>query len=1104
MRSKLAVAAFALAIAVPVLAHAAAKPATKNAPPKEEDKPFSSATFAGLAFRPLGPALTSGRIVDLAVDPADARVWWVAAASGGVWKTTNAGADWTPVFDGEGSYSIGAVAVDPTNPAAVWVGTGENNSQRSVGYGDGVYRTLDGGKSWQNMGLKASEHIGKILVDPRDGRVVWVAAQGPLWKSGGDRGLYKTTDGGATWKQVLKISDDTGVSDIAFDPRDPDLVYATAYQRRRHVWTLVDGGPEGGLYKSTDAGATWRKLISGLPEKVDIGRIAIAVSPVRPDVVYALVEAEGDQSGVYRSADRGESWEKRSDFHTSSPQYYQELFADPHQLDRIYATDTYFQVSDDGGKTWKRLGEKAKHVDNHVIWIDPADPRHYLAGCDGGLYESFDRAATWRFFENLPLTQFYRVNVDDARPIYSVCGGTQDNNSMCGPSRTLRYQGPANEDWFITQGGDGFWTAVDPQDPNLVYAEAQYGAMTRFDRRSGENIDIQPQPGAGEEPYRWNWDTPLVLSAHAPTRLYVAANRVFRSDDRGDTWTLISPDLTRRLDRNQLKVFGKVPRPEAVARGASTSFYGSIVALAESPRADGLLYAGTDDGLVQVTEDGGATWRKSDPFPGVPDLAYVSRLVASRHDAAVAYVAFDNHKEGDFRPYVLRSADRGRTWTSIAGDLPERGTVYALVEDPRVPQLLYAGTEFGVWFTRDGGQHWLRLKGGLPTIAVKDMVIQEREDDLVLATFGRGFYVLDDLAPLRAADPAALDRDGLLLPLRKAWLYVQGSRIGDRDQGAVGETWYSAPNPPFGAVFSWYLKKEWKSAKDARVEAERKSLGAGKDIQFPPLETLRQESRQEPAQVVVTVTDAQGATVRRLEAKPEKGIHRLAWDLRWPAANPVHKGAAEQDPWLPPALGPLVGPGRYTAQLELVADGKTTALGDPVSFDVELLGQATLPAADGAAVRAFQARTARLQRAVLGAENLVSELADRLALARKAIAETPALDPATDARAHALELELDDLSIALSGDSFLRRLNENTPPSISERVQNVVYSSWFSTAAPTRTQLDAYGIAGGAFADVLAKLRALAEEKLPALERDLERAGAPWSPGRVPEWHLEP
>ncbi len=1065
---------------------------------------MSASNFAGLAFRSIGPALTSGRVIDLAVDSSDPRVWWVAAASGGVWKTENAGTTWTPVFDDQASYSIGAIAIDPANPSVVWVGSGENNSQRSVSYGDGVYRTMDAGKTWKNLGLAKSEHIGKILIDPRDSRVVYVAAQGPLWNSGGDRGLYKTTDAGATWKQVLRISDDTGVSDVVFDPRDPDVLYASAYQRRRHVWTLIDGGPEGGIYKSTDAGATWRKLETGLP-KHDVGRVGLAVSPVDPDVVYALIEAEGEEGGFYRSADRGESWEKRSDYNSSSPQYYEEIVADPAQLDRVYSMDTWMMVTNDGGKTFVKLGEKSKHVDNHVLWVDPANDRHYLAGCDGGLYESFDRGATWRYFENLPITQFYRVAVDDAWPVYHVCGGTQDNNSMCGPARTLRFQGPADEDWFITQGGDGFWTAVDPKNPDLVYAEAQYGALNRFDRKSGENLDIQPQPAAGEAPFRWNWDSPLVVSSHAPTRVYFAANKLFRSDDRGDTWTEISPDLTRQIDRNQLRIFGQVQRPEAVAKNASTSFYGTIVSLSESPAVDGLLYAGTDDGLVQVTEDGGASWRRIESFPGVPERSYVSRLLASRNDPDVVYAAFDNHKEGDFRPYVLRSADRGRTWTSIAGDLPERGTVYALLEDSVDHDLLFAGTEFGVFFTVDGGKKWVALTGGLPTIAVRDLALQEREGDLVLGTFGRGFYVLDDLSPLRSVDAAKLGASpGLLFAPRKAWLYVPGSRIGDREKGSMGETFYSADNPPFGAQISYYLHDEWKSKKDQRVEAERKLQKKGQQIAFPSFDSLRQESREEPAQLMLTIRDEDGNVVRRIEAKPEKGIHRIVWDLRYPAANPARTTPAPPNPYLPPAQGPLVAPGTYAASLDLIAGGEVKPVGEATRFEVDVLANATLPAADREAVLAFQRKTARLQRAVLGAEKLVSELSDRLELVRAAIAQTPALDPSVDAQAHQLQLELDDLSIAISGDEFLRKQNENTPPALTERVQNVVYSSWYSTAEPTRTQTDAYRIAGEEFTGKLAELKALAEEKIPALERKLELAGAPWTPGRVPEWKPEP
>ncbi len=1100
MKRALFVTAVVLSLTSPIFA---AKPAKEEA--KKDEGPLASATFAGLALRSIGPAFTSGRIADMAVDPTDAKVWWIAAASGGVWKTTNSGTTWAPVFDGEGSYSIGALTIDPKNPNVVWVGTGENNNQRSVAYGDGIYRTLDGGKSWKKMGLEKSEHIGRILVDPRDSRVVWVAAYGPLWSGGGERGVYRSADSGETWTQVLKVSDDTGVADILLDPRDPDTIYAAAHQRRRHVWTLVGGGPESAIHKSVDGGKTWRKLDSGMP-KGDIGRIGLALSPQNPDVVYAIVEAEADQGGFFRSTDRGESWEKRSG-HSTSGNYYTEIFADPHQFDRIYSMDTFLQVTDDGGKSFRGLGEKAKHVDNHAIWVDPKDADHYLVGCDGGLYESFDRAATWRFFENLPITQFYRLGVDDALPFYNVCGGTQDNYTLCGPSRTKRFQGPANEDWEVAQGGDGFWTVTDPTDPNIVYAEAQHGALTRYDRKSGENLDIQPQPGAGEAPLRWNWDSPLVLSPHSPTRLYFAANRLFRSDDRGGSWRAISPDLSRQLDRNQLKVMGRIQRPEAVAKNASTSIYGNIVALAESPLAEGLLLVGTDDGLVQVSENGGGEWRRGESFPGVPANTYVSRLVASRHDAATVYAAFDNHKMGDFKPYVLKSGDRGRSWVSITGDLPERGTVYAVVEDPKDRNLLYAGTEFGLFFTPDGGKKWIQLKGGLPTIQVRDLAIQEREDDLVVATFGRGFYILDELATLRGLDAAKLDAEAILFPPGKAQLFVPGSRIGDRERGFLGETYYAAANPPFGATFTWYLKDAPKTMKEARAEAEKKAIEEKRDIAYPTLAILRAETEEEAAVVAVTVVDDQGATVRRLETKPAKGMQRLTWDLRYPAADPAAK-VVTTAPFSVPAQGPFAAPGRYRARLELTSAGSTKLLGE-ADFEVEALSLATLPAKDRAAVRDWQRKTARLQRAVLGAENLTGELGERLALLRIAVdapqagAVPAARNAELDSRLRALELELAKISIALSGDRFLRARNEADLPSISERVQNVVFSSWSSTAEPTQTQRDAYAIAGAAFTRELARLKKFVEVDLAAVEQEMERDGAPWTPGRLPVWQAE-
>jgi len=558
-------------VLAPLGLHAAGTAAAPKSGDKGEKKELLSAeTFKGLALRNIGPAVTSGRVGDIAVPPGKRGTYYVAVASGGVWKTVNSGTTWEPLFDKEGSYSIGCVTIDPNDPLVVWVGTGENNSQRSVSYGDGVYKSMDGGRSWENVGLRESEHVAKILVDPRNSDVVYAAAQGPLWSSGGGRGLYKTTDGGRTWSPSLKISENTGVTDVWMDPRDPDVLYAAAYQRRRHVWTLVDGGPESAIYKSTDAGASWKKMTNGLPE-ADMGRIGLAVSPADPDVVYAVIEA-AKEPGFYRSRDAGVNWKKMSEYVSQSPQYYSEIVPDPRDVDRVYSMDTWMHVTQDGGETFKKVGEKYKHVDNHALWIDPDDTDYLLAGCDGGVYESFDRGATWSFKANLPVTQFYRVTVDNAEPFYNVYGGTQDNNTVGGPSRTTTAQGIVNSDWFVTVGGDGFETAVDPQDPNIVYSQAQYGALVRFDKRTGETVDIKPQEGKGEPPLRFNWDSPLMISPHSRTRLYFAAQKLFRSDDRGDSWRAVSPDLTAQIDRNELKVMGRVWSVDAVAKNASTSF----------------------------------------------------------------------------------------------------------------------------------------------------------------------------------------------------------------------------------------------------------------------------------------------------------------------------------------------------------------------------------------------------------------------------------------------------------------------------------------------------------------------------------------------------
>ncbi len=1068
-----------------------AAPKTKEAAPAAKDSPL-----AALPFRNLGPAVTSGRVGDIAIDPRKPDTWYVAAASGGVWKTVNGGTTWAPIFDKEASFSIGCVTLDPRDPNTVWVGTGENNSQRSVAYGDGVYRSLDGGKHWENLGLKASEHIAKILVDPRNSQVVFVAAQGPLWKEGGERGLYKTVDGGKTWKAVLTVDAHTGVTDVVLDPRNPDVMIAATYQRRRHVWGMVDGGPGSGIHRSTDGGQTWTRLKEGLP-KEDMGRIGLAVPAGEPDTIYATIEAANKAGGFFRSLDGGQTWERRNEIVSGAAQYYQELVCDPKEPKRVYAMDTWMQVTEDGGKTWRRVGETSKHVDNHALWIDPANTDHLISGCDGGVYESRDRGATWEFKANLPIIQYYRVALDNAKPFYTIYGGTQDNFSMGGPSRTRNLHGSTGIDWFVTQGGDGFYSQVDPDDPNTVYSESQYGGLARFDRRTGERVELQPQPAPGEEPFKWNWDAPMMLSPHNGKRLYFAAQKLLRSDDRGDSWTAVSPDLTRKIDRSRLKIMDKVQSVDAVARNVSTSFFGNIVALTESSKVEGLLYVGTDDGLLQISEDGGKAWRKFDKFPGVPDLTYVSCLAASPHQADTLYAAFDNHKTGDFRPYLLRSKDRGRTWEAISAGLPERGSVYTVREDPAREGLLYCGTEFGLFFSLDAGKIWSKFSE-LPPIAVKDLAIQAREGDLVVATFGRGFYVLDDLTPLREAKGDLLDREAHLFGLRPALAYVPAVPFGGPGKSFQGDALFLSPNPPFGAVFTYLVKVEPKTQKAQRQAKEKEAIKAGQDPVFPSWDSLRAEDRELEPAAVLTIAAADGKVVRRITGKAKEGLHRLAWDLRLQNPAPIRvKATGEPDPWDYGAHGALAVPGRYQASLALQVDGVMKPVAGPVSFDVKPLDADRLTPAQWTEFSAFCARMGEAQRSALGTDERLKEAQNRLEHVRKALLETPAADAALLTRARALHGDLKDLQDLLHGDGTLAPRQEPVTPGILGRINDVTGSVWGTTQLPTAAQRQNLAWAEAGLSNAKAKLDATLSA-LKALEDALEAAQAPYTPGRNP------
>jgi photosystem II stability/assembly factor-like uncharacterized protein len=1066
---------------------------------KEESK-LSSATLSGLAFRNIGPALTSGRIIDIAVDPTDDNTIFLAVAAGGVWKTTNHGVTWTPVFDGEGSYSIGCVVIDPKNPNVVWVGSGENNSQRSVGYGDGVYKSLDGGTSWQKMGLEQSEHIGKIVIDPRDSNVVYVAAQGPLWSPGGDRGLYKTMDGGKTWNRVLDLGEHTGASDLLVDPRDPDVLIVSAYQRRRHVFTVINGGPEGGIHKSTDGGKTWRKLKGGLPGG-DIGRIGLAQSGADHDVVYAIVEA-ADKGGFYRSTNLGETWEKRSSYVSGSGQYYQEIFADPNDVDRVISADVFSQITHDGGATWSSLPEDLKHVDNHAFWIDPADSRHILNGNDGGFYETWDSGANWQFFGNLPVTQFYRVAVSNDKPFYYVYGGTQDNFTLGGPSRTLTEHGIANSDWFVTVGGDGFQSQVDPEIPSIVYSQSQYGNLQRFDRKSGEATDIMPQPAVGEPELRWNWDSPVIISPHKASRLYFAANKLFRSENRGDAWTAISPDLTRQLDRNKIPVMGKIWPVDSIAKSRSTSPYGNIVALAESPKQAGLLFVGTDDGLVQISEDDGATWRKTDSFPGVPVNTYVSDLFPSEHDADVVFAAFNNHKNGDFKPYLLRSDDRGKTWTSIAANLPERGSTWTVAQDPVRRDLLFVGTEFGIFTSIDYGKRWLELEGGVPTIAVRDMVIHKRDHALVLATFGRGFLVLDDLGPLRQIDETTFEQGFVTFPVPQALAYNPALPLGMRGKAFAGASYFLAPNPEFGAKFTYYLKDGLKSLKDQRRDAEKKIDKDKGTHEIPSWEALRAEAAEDKPTIIATVRDSEGHVVRRLTGPTGAGIQSIQWDLRYPPPDAVNLEPGPVELFSTPPRGPAALPGSYTVSFQQMVNGKLSDVGQPQTFEVVPVGALSLPAPDRRELLAFHQKSARLARALEGAIGLLGELDTRVQHLEKAAIDTPNVDLALRAEVERVQGALRAIRVELFGDSVLRRYEEPVPPAVAQRIGRVIEGSWGVTSAPTKTQEDGYRFAAEAFEKTLADLKVSLGE-VEALETKLEKAGAPWTPGRLPEWKIE-
>lgn len=1052
---------------------------------------------SGLSLREIGPALMGGRIADIAVNPSDKSTWYIAVGSGGIWKTSNSGITWKPIFDNEKSYSIGTVTIDPNNHNVIWAGTGENVSGRHVGWGNGVYRSNDGGTTWQNMGLQTSEHIGKIVIDPRDSNVVFVAAEGPLWSSGGERGLYKSVDGGKTWNLTLKIDANTGVTDIEINPSNSDVLYAAAYQRRRHTWSLLAGGPKSGLYKSVDNGETWRKVTTGLP-KGDTGKIGIAVSRANPEIVYATIEANEEEKGFYRSMDKGESWEKQNEYISggTGPHYYQEIEVSPQDSDLVYQMDVFIHVTRDGGKRFDFLGTgREKHSDNHALWIDPDNGKHLLAGTDGGLYETFDEGTTWRHFTNLPISQFYKLALDNSEPFYNIVGGAQDLGTLIGPSRTKNTEGVRNQDWYVPLGADGYDTAFDPEDANIVYMEIQQGLLHRLDRRTEEVLNIQPQGKLGDDPDRWNWDSPLLISPHNKNRLYFGSQRVWRSDNQGVAWTPISADLTTNTNRYELKMIDRLWSVDALYDTGAMSKYATLTSISESPLVEGLLYTGSDDGLIQISEDGGQNWRKSGALPKVPARSFINDIEASHHNENTIFASADAHKFGDFKPYLFLSNDRGRTWNSIVGDLPSSTIVWSIKQDYVNENLLFIGTEYGIYFSPNKGTNWIELGAGVPTIPFRDIELHERDSDLVGASFGRGFYILDDYSPLREISAVVGKKSNALFSVRDAWWYISNAPMQAKGMPGQGTTSFRTKNPAFGAVFTYYLNDIPHTSKEVRKETEKSLRQKNISIPFPGWDDLEKETTESEAQVMLLVSAENGEPVRWIKGISKKGLHRVNWDLRLPPPDAIELSKPDFiPPWIWDAQGPLVAPGKYNVELFTFHNGLLESQGKVQNFHVKPVKNEGVNI-DYKTVAAFQKQLNELARQLAGMGRKIAVVDDRLKNIKAALFETSKANQDLFTRLHKLEVKSTDLQKQLWGDPIRQKMNEAIEPSIGSRISTVIYGLWETTQPPTETQKQSIEMVENDFKKLKATVQTY-YETLEAYEADLEKAGAPYTNGR--------
>lgn len=1018
----------------------------------QSSAPTIESATANLKMRAIGPAIMGGRIDDIAVAETDPRTIYLGAAAGGLWKSTDGGMTWTSLFDNQPNPSIGAVAVAPSNPSILWVGTGEANNRQSASWGNGVYKSTDGGKSWSHMGLDDTQSIGRVVIDPTNPDVLYVAALGHLWGPNPERGLFKTSDGGKTWNKVLFINDDTGVSDVAIDPQSPTTLYAAAYERRRTVWGFNGGGPGSGIYKSTDGGATWNKLTTDLPAG-DSGRIGIAVYRKNPNIVYALIQnAEG---GVFRSEDKGLTWKKMSS-EDPRPSYFSQIRIDPNNDLRIWMGGVNLYYSEDGGKTFNQQRARDVHSDFHGIWIDPENSNFMLVGCDGGIYESRDGGANWDHLNVMPLGQAYEVGYDNQQP-YHVCAGYQDNAEWCGPSRTWFAGGIPNSDWFMVGGGDGFYVKPDAADPSTIYTESQDGNVQRRDLRTNEALSVRPVPKEGDPPYRFNWNSPLLISSRDHNTIYYGGNFLFKSTDRGESWTRLGGDLTTGVDRNTLPILGALPTKDTLSLYDGVEWYPTITTIDESPLNSSVLWVGTDDGNLQVSHDGGKNWENvAGRVPGVPKGTYVTRVVASQFDEGTAYVTFDGHRSNDFHVYLFKTTNYGHSWKSIsAGISQDTGTLHVVREHPKDRNMLLVGAEFGAYFSLDSGDHWNKLKMGLPTVPVDDIQIQPRENDLILATHGRSIYILDDLTPVQQLTSQVLGENLHVFPVRNtiAWRIYQ-NRWFDAQQLFLG------PNPPDGVLVSFYLKQ--KPAKDQKV--------------------------------TITVLDASGKVIREIQDRnPEAGINRINWDLRY---DPPVKLTPEQEEALAQgffgggARGPIADPGTYTLKVSLGSNSQTQTVQLQPDPRIQI-SEADSAARHDAIMQLYSLYKTgdESQRLIAGLKKSLDE-----ALAAWKKPGAPKIPEDIRKQAAALQKKVDDLSgkfVAERGAGGAGGPLHYAPPPLPQRVGRLMGQLDGYSAAPTQGEKEEAAAISQQLSQAVDALHALINTDLAGLNKALNDAGVP-------------